>query len=182
MWVPDLMIGSLLAAANITTCLNCTHSYSAIAIQHVQQSLYTTIHTESISSSLHLWLLTPWTLEYTVGTHSLHSTITLWLSHYCTLYWLAPLHWLVFYARSITQSQIHSLVLLTTHLVYCRNYTAYYTDWYSTDCIQLGWLTYIVLRADPPKTPLARSVLLPHVHVIIFQASHWSAACYPATC
>jgi hypothetical protein len=39
------------------------------------------------------------------------------------------------------------------------------------------------LRAHSPKTPFSRSVLLSrHVHIIITQASHWSAACCSATC
>jgi hypothetical protein len=50
------MIGFLLlAVAHITTCLDYRHSYSATAIPHVQQSLFATIHTESMnqqSSSL----------------------------------------------------------------------------------------------------------------------------------
>jgi hypothetical protein len=46
-----------------------------------------------------------------------------------------------------------------------------------------AWLVHwYSLRADPPKTLLATSVLLSrHVHIIITQASHWSAACCPAT-
>jgi hypothetical protein len=49
MWVPDRMIGFYLAAAHITTCLNYRHSYSAIAIPHIQRSLFTLMHPESIS-------------------------------------------------------------------------------------------------------------------------------------
>jgi hypothetical protein len=43
------MIGFYLAAAQFTTCLNYTHSYSAIAIPHIQQSRHTIIHTESMN-------------------------------------------------------------------------------------------------------------------------------------
>jgi hypothetical protein len=75
MWVPDRMIGFLLAA-QITTCLNYSPSYNAIAIQLVQQSLHTTIHTESMSRSLHLQLLTPGTLDYTDGTHRVFKSHT----------------------------------------------------------------------------------------------------------
>jgi hypothetical protein len=182
------MIGFLLAAAHNTTCLNYTYSYSAIAIQHIQQSRFTLMHTESISSSLHLRLLTPGTLNATVDTHSLHSIIT--LCNHTMLLWpiivdslnTSRLHyWLphcLGVLRTLTGIAYNSNTLT---LVYCRNYTAYYTD-----CIQLGWLTYILLRAlwaDPPKTPLATPVLLSrHVHVITSQASHWSDTCYPATC
>jgi hypothetical protein len=114
------MIGFLLAAAHITTCLIYSHFYSAIAIPHVQQSRFTLQSTPSSSSSLHFWLLTPGTLKYTVGTHSLHSTITLWLSHYCTLYWLLYIHSL---------AHCHWLVLLTTDSVFYAHWLIL-TNWY----------------------------------------------------
>jgi hypothetical protein len=74
MRVPDLMIGFLLAAAHITTCLNYSHSFIALSLFHIFNNL---VHTNplSISSSLHLQLLTPGTLNATVGTHSLHSQL-----------------------------------------------------------------------------------------------------------
>jgi hypothetical protein len=97
MWVPDLMIGFLFSSLH-TTCLNYRHSYSAIAIQHVQQSRFTQQSTQSLFPSLHLWLLTPGTLKFTDGSYCLHSqlhsairwsiTLIRWLllsSQYCTL-------------------------------------------------------------------------------------------------
>jgi hypothetical protein len=127
MWVPDRMIGFYLAA-HITTSLNYSHSYSAIAIPHIEQSRFTTIHTESISSSLHPQLLTPRTLTATVGTHSLHSQL-----HSATL---------TATVFSLLHTTIHSCTDSLT-LTICTWLHNYLTD---TDWIQLGWFTDIVSK------------------------------------
>jgi hypothetical protein len=81
MRVPDLMIGFLLTAAHITTCLSYSHSYSAIAMPHIQQqSLHTTIHTVYfpaifisgcllLEHSTTLTALTACTHNYTLQSH-----------------------------------------------------------------------------------------------------------------
>jgi hypothetical protein len=73
----------ILLAAQLQPVL-ITDIHSAIAIPHVQQSLFTTIHTESISSSLHLQLLTPGTLVQL-------SALTA-CTHGYTLQYADPLH------------------------------------------------------------------------------------------
>jgi hypothetical protein len=58
--------------------LSWLQSFIALSLFHMFNNLCTQQSTQSLCpSSLHLWLLTPWTLTATVGTHSLHSTITL---------------------------------------------------------------------------------------------------------
>jgi hypothetical protein len=155
MRVPDLMIGSLLAAAApITTCLSYTHSYSAIAIPHIQQPRFTLIHRvySQQSSFLTAYSLNP-------RLHCRHSQLALnytLQSHYASLvdyrrilkrfsavlpelpYWLP--HCLgvlrtLTHTRSLTQSQIQSLLTDTL------------TDSSLTHChylIRLGWFSYIV--------------------------------------
>jgi hypothetical protein len=143
MWVPDRMIGFLLAA-HITACHSYSYSYIAIAIQHVQQSLHTTIHAVYVPQSSSL---TP----YSLNTHSLHSAIT--LCNHTMLLW------------PITFDS------LNTSLLHCLNYTtlaAHYTCRSLTQSqihsLDSAWLVHLysplALRADSPKTPLATSVLL----------------------
>jgi hypothetical protein len=80
-----------------------------------------------MSSSLHLQLLTPWTLNCTDGTHSLHSRLHSDLLHYAdlttTLYYWLP--------------QCCTLTACTTIHVWLLH--SHYTDW-----IQLGRSTEIV--------------------------------------
>jgi hypothetical protein len=104
-------------AAHITTCLNYSHSYSAIAMPHIQQSLFTTIHTESISSSLHLRLLTPATLDCNCR----HSQLALY--NYTLQY--AVLLWPI------------TVDSLNTSLLHCLNYTTLAPDWHSLLTISL---------------------------------------------
>jgi hypothetical protein len=80
--------------------------------------------TQSMSSSLHLQLLTPWTLNCTDGTHSLHSRLHSDLLHYAD-----PLH---------TILNCHSLLVahsLTTTLYYC-----FRTDWIVIMRVRIHWL------------------------------------------
>jgi hypothetical protein len=122
---PPIIVGSgsddwILLAAHITISLNYSNSYSAIAIPHIEQYLHTTIHTESMSRSLHLQLLTPGTLNATVGTHSLHSRLAhwYWLHNYLTDTDWIQLGWFtdIVSERSERTRRKHRL----QHLFYCR--------------------------------------------------------------
>jgi hypothetical protein len=92
------MIG-FLSALWLQPLLN-TLPFSAIAIPHTLQSLFTLVHIvyfqQSSLQHFHLQLLTPWTLNCTDGTHCLHYVpLHLKSSHHeFYLRLLISLHWL----------------------------------------------------------------------------------------
>jgi hypothetical protein len=124
---PPINVGSgsddwILLAAHITTCLNYSHLYSAIAIPHIEQSLHTTIHTVSFQQSTSITAYS-WNTQCNCRHSQLALTITLCntlihYTHWLTsivfsllhTHWLAHWHWLHNY-------------LTDTDLLYCLNYT-----------------------------------------------------------
>jgi hypothetical protein len=149
------MIGFLLAAAHITTCLNCTHSSSAIAIPHVQQPRFTLIHRVYIQQSS-----SPTAYSLNTRCNCRHSQLALYnytlQSHYASLAdyrrllkhfsgalpelhytTLAPLHWLVL-LTTLTWCSTHTdwLVAPLRSLKYNSSHTDILTH---TDT--LSWLT-----------------------------------------
>jgi hypothetical protein len=181
LWVaPPINVGSgsddrIYLAAHITTCLNYTYSYSAIAIPHIEQSLLTLIHRGYFQQSS-----SP--TAYSSNTHCncRHSQLALTITLCNTLirytHWLA--HWYWFITAHYT-SQLYSL-----------NYTTL-----ALSCItlhSLHWMTYAhwLCRSTHISSERSERTRRKHrlrylfycrvkYHVII-QASHWSAGGCPA--
>jgi hypothetical protein len=106
----------------------------ALSLFHTFNNHCSQQSTQSISSSLHLQLLTPWTLNYTDFEYDSSTRtilLALWFIPAITLYWLAALR-----RSDYSLSTCHSLA---QYQLYCLNYTDSHTD-----CIQLGRSTDIV--------------------------------------
>jgi hypothetical protein len=151
MWVPDLMIGFLLAA-HITTCLNYTHSYSTIAIPQIQQSLFTTIHTVYFQESS-----SPTAYSWNTQCNCRHSQLALYnytlQSHYASL---------AHYRRLLKHFSAALPELLYTGYSYEHSNTGsllvFYAHWLLTDSMLTSSLTLI------HYCTLYFSTVLPELH------------------
>jgi hypothetical protein len=123
-----------------------------------------------MSSSLHLQLLTPWTLNCTDDTHSLHSRLHSDLLHYADLTTLCLLVTL-YYWLSLTDFRTDTILLA---LRFIPALTLYWLD----SAWSVDWYSLRAFRADSPKTPLATSVLLSR-HVPRHNHPGISLVCWP---